>query len=758
MESSLLGYARFHGIASSFLEIDPFDHVDFSHIALRDDTLPEAVQSECLNRLNDARVSLEQSLYQDKLHVSQRAGRLLSSIVRESQAKSPSINWKEVFPAFRRIDDIKLNAPIFPMEDKRKTQRYTSHDIKLQVLKEPFKTDSTDATSFMTSINADDFSLLEKIREEKLVCTRDSVALMQHARVSGETPVKELEEELGRLMEISRKDIGKPLPPLLVPLCPGYFPPSPALVSDEHMLPSPVASELVDMDIDTDLDRFRPRLKMSGVEDPVLSDNESPGVVAETSTAMVAAPCDNLWPSPKGRSLSNTAACQPSALPQSLTSTSRKELVSQKRRSDRNLRFGQQRSRPPVPRGNLGSLASFMETRGKVTRDKAPAESSYSISQKESEQAAHENISNVTTSCMVAPLQKGNLPQKKPNIQPGRWQETPEIQNQYGGLVLFISTALLKTHLKVLQHIEQKERPPKVIYRDYAPVPTPKNQQKYRSIQFTSHSQPQYQRSALYPPPEEADIVLSAKTGIMLTTTQAAMQQYLPGHKPTSIPLNCPKSVNSPLRERIFRLSSRYEQLYIFLSHGAKQSKSPKLRALGLQISADKYLLSSLTTLTAFCTSLSKHATIVPLIVPSDPEKIAGWILGFAHKYACQLPPPRSHSQYTNAFTPVNPKPQLELWLGDVKESVWELFLRRMGLNPFAAQVILAILRRENEADNSTHENRASCLSRFVEMSSEERKALFWGLLGGSVLGRVESIIEKDWQCDWALDFERMVE
>lgn len=210
MESSLLGYARFHGIASSFLEIDPFDHVDFSHIALRDDTLSEAVQSECLNRLNDARVSLEQSLYQDKLHVSQRAGRLLSSIVRESQAKSPSIDWKEIFPAFRRIDDIKLNAPIFPMEDKRKTQRYTSHDIRSQVSKEPFKTDSTDATSFMTIINTDDFSLLEKIREEKLVCTRDSVALMQHARVSGETPVKELEEELGRLMEISRVSMQNP--------------------------------------------------------------------------------------------------------------------------------------------------------------------------------------------------------------------------------------------------------------------------------------------------------------------------------------------------------------------------------------------------------------------------------------------------------------------------------------------------------------------------------------------------------------------
>jgi hypothetical protein len=358
---------------------------------------------------------------------------------------------------------------------------------------------------------------------------------------------------------------------------------------------------------------------------------------------------------------------------------------------------------------------------------------------------------------MVASQQKGNLPQKMLNIHPDHWQDTPEIQIRNEGLVLFISTTLLKTHLKVLQDIEQKEHPAKVTYRDYTPVPAPRNQQKNRSSTSMLHSQPQYQQNALFPPPEEADIILSAKTGIILTTTQAAMQQYLPGHKPTSNLLNCPESVSSPLRERIFCLSSRYEQLYIFLSHSAKQSKSPKSRVLGQQITADKHLLSSMTTLTAFCSSLSEHAIIVPLIVPSDPERTAGWILGLAHKHACQLPPPRSHSHHTNAFTPVNPKPQLDLWLGDAKESVWELFLRRMGLNPFAAQVILAVLRREREADDYKEENRAGCLSRFVEMSSEERRALLGGLLGEKVLRRLDSIIEKDWQCDWALDFEWMV-
>ncbi|KAJ0424901.1 hypothetical protein BJY00DRAFT_308794 [Aspergillus carlsbadensis] len=733
MESSLLDYARFHGIASSFLEINPFDHVNRSHIDHRDDMFPEGVQSECLDRLNNARSLLEKRMRQEKLHIPLKAGRLLASIVRESQARSPSINWKEILPVFHRIDNMKLNAPIFPMEEKRKTLRYTSHDINLQLSKDPFKPTSTDAKTSLTSINADELSTFEQIRKEKLVCTRGSVALMQHARASGETPVKELEEELGRLMEMSRKDIVKPLPPLLVPLCPGFFPPSPALVSDEHMLPSPVASELMDLDFNSDC--LRPKLRMSRADKPVMNDEESPWVVAKTSTAIVAAPCENLRPSPK----------KPSALPQSLKPTSNKKLVPQKRSLDRNLRIEQQCSRPPVPRGNLGSLTSFMEIGGKAIRDKVPAESPYSANHKESKQPAHQKISNVTTPCMVASPQKGNLSQKKPNIHPGHCQDTPDIQNQNEGLVLFVSTALLKTHSKVVQHVEQQEHAPKVIYRDYTPIPKPK---KYRSSTFKSQSHPQHQQSALFSPQIEADIILSAKTGIILTTTQAAMQQYLPGHKPTSIASNWPRSVSSPLRERIFHLSSRYEQLYIFLSHSAKQSKSPKSRALGLQITADKHILSSITSLTAFCTSLSKHANIVPLIVPSGSEKTAGWLLGLAHKHACQLPPPRSHSQYTNAFTPVNPKPQLDLWLGDAIESVWELFLRRMGLNPFAAQVILAVLRREREADDLRDVNRASYLSRFVEMPSEERKAVFGGLLGENVLWRVDSLIEKDWQCD----------
>lgn len=89
-----------------------------------------------------------------------------------------------------------------------------------------------------------------------------------------------------------------------------------------------------------------------------------------------------------------------------------------------------------------------------------------------------------------------------------------------------------------------------------------------------------------------------------------------------------------------------------------------------------------------------------------------------------------------------------------------------MGLNPYAAHVVLAVLRRDGEdvANGSGfHESRVQqtgveYLSRFVEMTPEGRKALFGGLLGERVLKRVDSLIERDLQCDWALNFDDGIE
>ncbi|KAL4923938.1 uncharacterized protein BDV17DRAFT_275858, partial [Aspergillus undulatus] len=426
-----------------------------------------------------------------------------------------------------------------------------------------------------------------------------------------------------------------------------------------------------------------------------------------------------------------------------------------------------QRGPDAQPRLKLGSLSSFLETRGRGQKRQIPAKSPYFTSK--DVQAPGQPSNDIQASVQEDQPKTNTVASKTTHTSLIQLVQAPRTPANHEGIVLFTSTALLKTHPRVLQCLEGLEHPPKLVYRDYAKSSvTPKHQTRpqphYHQIQT------QTPRSPL---PIEADIILSPKTGIILTISQATIQLYLPGHKSTlteaitntNTSQASIKSINSPLRESIFRLSSRYEHLYIFITHNPEQSKHSKNRLTNLHLSADKHLLASLTSLNAFCTSLSnsnpagqsqyQHASITPLLIPFTPESVANWILALAHNHICVIPPSIPHfgsePGYRIAFTPVNPQPQLAGLLGD-SESIWELFLRRAGLNPFAARVVLAVLGRGIEDEDGRYG--VGCLSRFVEMSAEERRGLFGGIIGGKILKRVESLIERDWQCDWALRFD----
>ncbi len=410
-------------------------------------------------------------------------------------------------------------------------------------------------------------------------------------------------------------------------------------------------------------------------------------------------------------------------------------------------------------RVTLGSLSSFMETRGMGPKKQIPATSPYFVG--EASRGPEQQNNFLDTSSREQ--QQQNLTASK--TPPIPTLQVPRYPTQHDGLVLFLSTGLLKTHLRVIQCLEGSDCPPHLIYRDYG-----NSSSNCQSKQQPKGSSSQHLPTISDHSPDEADIVLSPRAGIILTTSQETMQLFLPGHKYTSTQPNLPqiKAVNSPLRESIYRLSTRYQQLYVFISHRTEQSKLNKSRLSSLRLSANKALFDSLTSLSAFCASLSEYSSITPLIIPSVPASAAAWILALAHKHICQLPPrrPNSLSQYTNAFTPVNPKSQLGTLLGNPAESVWELFLRRMGLNPYAAQVVLAVLTRDGEDvanssgfhGSSVQQTGIGCLSRFVEMTPECRKAIFGGLLGENILNRVDSLIERDWQCDWALNFDDGIE
>ncbi|KAE8333881.1 hypothetical protein BDV39DRAFT_211921 [Aspergillus sergii] len=356
----------------------------------------------------------------------------------------------------------------------------------------------------------------------------------------------------------------------------------------------------------------------------------------------------------------------------------------------------------------LGSLSTFMETRGRAERRQITAVSPYFTNNMPAEDVVeYQDLAIDGRSLHEYEKPTDILEEVQPlglELTEQRYPQYPQLQAQnHEQPLLFLSTGLLKSHLPIIQGLERLKTPPAVIYRDYD---VPIQNQPVPGIWIPS------QASIKHDLPKEADIIVSPTAGTILTTLQATTQLYLPGHKPNPH-TNGAKCINSPLRERIFLLAPRYKHLYVFVTHGTSSLSSGQGNAP--RWTADRRLLASFTSLTAFCDSM--------------------------------------------AFTPVNPTPKTKFDIDAMEnETRWEVFLRRVGLNPYAAQIILTVLRHErdipkrndNVGTSDDVEKEMGALSSFIEMSPERRRELFPDLIGE----RSDAILEKDWQCDWALNFD----
>ncbi|KAH2333518.1 hypothetical protein KXW30_004013 [Aspergillus fumigatus] len=343
----------------------------------------------------------------------------------------------------------------------------------------------------------------------------------------------------------------------------------------------------------------------------------------------------------------------------------------------------------------VGSLAAFMETRGRNEMRNMVTQSPYFPAGKSTDDVSKRQSDEVS---IEKPESCLNEPNKSENVSDIVQTATqlPRFQQQTGEQpILFLSTTLLKSHLRL-----------------------------------------------------------------------AATQLYLPGHKSTHPETNT-ECINSPLRERIFLLAPRYERIYLFICHSAPSPKESQGKQSGP--TADKRLLASIASLTAFCNSMSAYATINPLLAPSSPETAAGWILSLANKHIARLPENPTRIPPSTSFTPIN-SPQKNRLRPEImmRTTVWELFLRQAGLNPYAAQLILAFIKREDEEErtyiryaspkaassSSVEDGGTHGLARFIEMEPDRRKEVFGQLIGDRMMGRINHILDKDWQCDWVLNFD----
>ena len=210
---------------------------------------------------------------------------------------------------------------------------------------------------------------------------------------------------------------------------------------------------------------------------------------------------------------------------------------------------------------------------------------------------------------------------------------------------------------------------------------------------------------------DEADIIMSPGTGLILTTLQKIKQQALPGH-----------AAQSTIREQIRRTTPRYETLVILIS---ADDQTCEHDPTSYERELDHSDCEAIALFTAFCSNIDGE--VQAIFVAGGHEELSKWIVTMMVRYS------DSH-----------PGAQL---IQD--ETLWELFLRRAGLNAFAAQAILSNLsqkkvEKQEETDGVQIDDFG--LTMFVKMSADERLARFEGIFGGTrLLSKINGVLEARW-------------
>ena len=200
----------------------------------------------------------------------------------------------------------------------------------------------------------------------------------------------------------------------------------------------------------------------------------------------------------------------------------------------------------------------------------------------------------------------------------------------------------------------------------------------------------------------EADIIVSPLTGIILTKLQKIKQKPLPGDKG-----------RAPFLNTLQKISLRYERLVIFVSEGQKDEYSDAL---------DDNDCLAFTEFVGFTMGLD--TTIAVKFVGGGEETLAKWVAATIMQNCIG-----------------NESDLLD------EETHWELFLRRAGVNAFAAQRIIVELRAPEVIDAKSPSKAGQFgLTAFVEMGRQQRISRLSWVCGKRVLERVSDVVDGVWQ------------
>ncbi|THZ69120.1 hypothetical protein D6C85_06973 [Aureobasidium pullulans] len=244
----------------------------------------------------------------------------------------------------------------------------------------------------------------------------------------------------------------------------------------------------------------------------------------------------------------------------------------------------------------------------------------------------------------------------------------------------FVLSSTMFDRRALIKHIERLNPTAEYIERDFASA---------RSLRGVSSQTSEA---------DEADMILAPGHGILLTTLQKLIQKNLPGQVTRNV-----------VRERIVQLARRYERLIVMVHEDRSGSQQRPL---------DSRESGEIVSLVNFCAAQSPEIQV--MYIPGDEIALAIWIVASMVRFGLN-------------------DPEVQL-LQD--ETSWELFLRKAGMDVFAAQVILIKLKVPDSVP-SPSDKRQYGLPAFVMMGEAERLRRFGGLFGGEkILRKVSMAID----------------
>jgi hypothetical protein len=228
------------------------------------------------------------------------------------------------------------------------------------------------------------------------------------------------------------------------------------------------------------------------------------------------------------------------------------------------------------------------------------------------------------------------------------------------------------------------------------------------------------------------DMILNPKTCLTFTNLQALSQKNLPGQKPKA----------NALQVRLRSMALSFETIFVLIS---------------MPVSCTSSVLTQLSVMgefAALCGSFVSGSTgrIVPLWIPSDAGGGASrqidtplfawtWSLICLHAFDSKV-------QSSDSRQPELAIPVIQ------EETVWELFLCKAGLNAMAAQVVLGMLTKPDNALKRLQQNLSSGedserswgLGKFVSMSGEQRAKIFGVVVGVNNVERLNTTLAASWE------------